>query len=189
MGVFRKRISSQYWCKCFVTFLQKRTKGYKIFSRIITIFHADATNIQNMMQVCKKTCLNMTECCMTAKKPRKGAIHFERYFQGYYTAERKRLLYTLTGREKQHGSRKMFTPRVGRHCTFIVTGRLGRSERFWWQCPKYERPFFARRASRDNKTDETALCFESVKYTMRKTTAQKYPLALRKCTLSGAAGR
>jgi len=45
-GVFRKRISSQYWCKCFVMFLQKRTKGYKIFSRIITIFHADATNIQ-----------------------------------------------------------------------------------------------------------------------------------------------
>ena len=45
-GVFRKRISSQYWCKCFVTFLQKRTKGYKIFSRIITTFHADATNIQ-----------------------------------------------------------------------------------------------------------------------------------------------
>ena len=26
--------------------IQKRTKGYKIFSRIITTFHADATNIQ-----------------------------------------------------------------------------------------------------------------------------------------------
>ena len=79
----------------------------------------------------------------------------------------------------------MFTPRVGRHCTFIVIGQAVRGERFWWQCPKYERPFFARRASRDNKTDETALCFESVKYTMRKTTAQKYPLALQKCTLLG----
>lgn len=107
----------------------------------------------------------MTECCMAAKKPRKGAIHFfERYFQGYYTAERKRLLYTLTGQEKQHGSRKMFTPRVGRHCTFIVTGRSGRSERFWRQCPKYERPFSACYADREDKTDGTALCLESKIY-------------------------
>ena len=83
----------------------------------------------------------------------------------------------------------MFTPRVGRHCTFIVTGREGRGERFCGKHPKYERPFFARRASRDNKTDETALCLENTKYTARKTAAQKYPLALQKCTLSGAAGR
>ena len=83
----------------------------------------------------------------------------------------------------------MFTPRVGRHCTFIITGRAVRSERFCEKHPKYKRPFFARGTSRDNKTDETALCLESVKYTERKTTAQKYPMALQKCTLSGAAGR
>nr|DAI56851.1 MAG TPA: hypothetical protein [Caudoviricetes sp.] len=82
----------------------------------------------------------------------------------------------------------MFTPRVGRHCTFIVTGRSGRSERFWWQCPKYERPFFACRASRDNKTDADALCFETTKYTIRIIHVQKYPMAQQKCTLSGTAG-
>ena len=38
---------------------------------------------------------------------------FERFFQGYYTAGRKRLLYTLTGREKQHESRKIITPGGG----------------------------------------------------------------------------
>ena len=83
----------------------------------------------------------------------------------------------------------MFTPRVGRHCTFIVIGRSGRSERFCGKHPKYERPFFARRASLDNKTDAAALRFETAKYTEWKTTAQKYPTALQKCTLSGAAGR
>ena len=125
-----------------------------------------------------------------------GDTFFERFFQGYYTAERKRLLYTLTGREKQHESRKMITPGVGRccglrvlrHCTFIVTGRSGRSERFCGKCPKYERPFSACRTSRENKTDAAALCLENTKYTARRTAAQKYPLALQKCTLSGKAG-
>ena len=78
-------------------------------------------------------------------------------------------------------------PWVPRHCTFIVTGRSGRSERFWWQCPKYERPFFARCASEDNENDEAALCLENGKYTAWKIAEQKYPLALQKCTLSGAA--
>ena len=152
MGVFRKRISSQYWCKCFVTFLQKRTKGYKNLFANYHNFSCRCNQHTNMMQVCKKTCLNMTECCMTAKKTAKrGDTFLERYFQGYYTAERKRLLYTLTGREKQHGSRKMFTPRVGRHCTFIVTGRSGRSERFCGKHPKYERPFSACYADREDK--------------------------------------
>ena len=82
----------------------------------------------------------------------------------------------------------MFTPRVGRHCTFIVTGRSGRGERFCGKCPKYEQPFSACRASWENKTDEDALCFEDAKYTIRKMLAQKYPLALQKCTLSGKAG-
>ena len=90
----------------------------------------------------------------------------------------------------------MFTPGVGRccglrvlrHCTFIVTGRSGRSERFCGKCPKYKRPFSARRTSRGDKTDEAALCFENAKYTERKTTAQKYLLALQKCTLSGKVG-
>ena len=82
----------------------------------------------------------------------------------------------------------MFTPRVGRHCTFIVIGRAGRGERFCGKHPKYERPFFACRASLDNKTDETALCLESTKYTMRKTITKKYLLAPQKCTLSGTAG-
>ena len=83
----------------------------------------------------------------------------------------------------------MFTPRVGRHCTFIVTGRLGRSERFCGKHPKYERPFSACYADREDKTDADSLHLENVKYTTRKTAAKKYPLALRKCTLSGAAGR
>ena len=65
----------------------------------------------------------------------------------------------------------MFTPQVGRHCTFIVTGRSGRSERFWWQHPKYERPFFARCASRDDKNDEAALRLKNGKYTEGKITA------------------
>ena len=103
--------------------------------------------------------------------------------------ERKRLLYTLTGREKQHGSRKMFTPRVGRHCTFIVTRRAVRGERFCGKHPKYERPFSACYADREDKTDADSLRLETVKYTERKTAAQKYPLALQKCTLSGTAGR
>ena len=82
----------------------------------------------------------------------------------------------------------MFTPRVGRHCTFIVIGRAVRGERFCGKHPKYERPFSACYADREDKTDADSLRFETVKYTERKTTAQKYPLALQKCTLSGAAG-
>ena len=82
----------------------------------------------------------------------------------------------------------MFTPRVGRVFTFIVIGQAGRSERFWWKYPKYERPFFARCVSGDDKNDEAALCLENAKYTVRKTIVQKYLLALQKCTLSGAAG-
>lgn len=113
---------------------------------------------------------------------------FERYFQGYYTAERKRLLYTLTGREKQHGSRKMFTPRVGRHCTFIVTGRAVRGERFCGKYPKYKRSFSACYADREYETDAAALYLENVKYTFRIIPAQKYIMALQKCTLSGKAG-
>ena len=116
--------------------------------------------------------------------------YFERFFQGYYTAERKHLLYSLTGQEKQHGSGKLLPPgrAAGRVFTFIVIGRSGRSERFWWKYPKYERPFSACRTSRGNKTDAAALYFENAKYTMRKILAQKYPLALQKCTLSGKAG-
>ena len=117
-----------------------------------------------------------------------GDTSFERYFQGYYTVERKCLLYTLTGREKQHGSRKMFTPRVGRHCTFIVIEREGRGERFCGKHPKYKRPFFARCADREEKTDAAALRFETAKYTEGKTATQKYPMAPQKCTLSGTAG-
>ena len=83
----------------------------------------------------------------------------------------------------------MFTPRVGRVFTFIVIGQAGRNERFCGKHPKYEQPFFARYADREDKTDAAALHLENVKYTTRKTAAKKYPLALRKCTLSGAAGR
>ena len=82
----------------------------------------------------------------------------------------------------------MFTSRVGRHCTFIVTGRSGRSERFCGKRPKYERTFFACCASRENKTDEAAFCLENAKYTIWITLSRKYKMALQKCTLSGAAG-
>ncbi len=81
----------------------------------------------------------------------------------------------------------MFTPRVGQHCTFIVTGRAVRGERFCGKRPKYERPFFARGTSQNNKTDEDALRLKNAKYTFWIMLAQKYPLALQKCTLSGAA--
>ena len=85
---------------------------------------------------------------------------FERYFQGYYTTERTRFLYSLIGQEKQHGSRKLLPPgkAVGRvfTFTFIMIGQTGRSERFCEKCPKYEQPFSARCASRENKTDEAA---------------------------------
>ena len=117
-----------------------------------------------------------------------GDTSFERYFQGYYTAERKRLLYSLTGREKQQGSRKALLPRVGRRCTFIVIGRAGRSERFCGKCPKYKRPFSARRTSWENKTDAASLRFETAKYTEGKMTTRKYSMTPQKCTLSGAAG-
>ena len=82
----------------------------------------------------------------------------------------------------------MFTPRVGQHCTFIVTGQAGHSERFCGKRPKYERTFSARCASGKDKNNEAALCLENRKYTSGKITTQKYPLALQKCTLSGAAG-
>ena len=73
--------------------------------------------------------------------------------------------------EKQHGSRKMFTPRVGRHCTFVVIEWEGRGERFCGKHPKYKRTFFARGTSRNNKTDADALCFETTKYTEGKMNA------------------
>ena len=82
----------------------------------------------------------------------------------------------------------MFTPRVGRHCTFIVTGRAVRSERFCGKRPKYERPFFERGTSQNNKTDEDALRLKNAKYTFWIILAQKYLMALQKCTLSGTAG-
>ena len=81
----------------------------------------------------------------------------------------------------------MFTPRVGRYCTFIVTGRSGRSERFCGKHQKYKRPFSACYADREDKNDAAALYLENLKYTTRKTTVQKYSMALQKCTLSGTA--
>ena len=60
-----------------------------------------------MMQVCKKTYLNMTECCMAAKKTRKGAIHFLKDIFRDTTQRKENAFYTLlpegknnTGREK-----------------------------------------------------------------------------------------
>ena len=82
----------------------------------------------------------------------------------------------------------MFIPRVGRHCTFIVIGWAVRGERFCGKHPKYKRPFSACYADREDKTDAAALHLENTKYTTRKITAQKYPMALQKCTLSGTAG-
>ena len=82
----------------------------------------------------------------------------------------------------------MFTPRVGRHCTFIVIEREGRGERFCGKHSKYERPFFARCADREDKTDAAALRFETAKYTIRIIYAQKYTMAPQKCTLSDTAG-
>ena len=82
----------------------------------------------------------------------------------------------------------MFPSRVGRHCTFIVTGRAVRSERFCGKCPKYERPFSVCYADQKDKTDAAALRFEIAKYTIRIIYMRKYTLALQKCTLSGAAG-
>ena len=82
----------------------------------------------------------------------------------------------------------MFTPRVGRHCTFIVIGRAGRSEGFCGKHPKYKRPFSACYADREDKTDAAALRFKTAKYTERKTDTQKYPMAPQKCTLLGTAG-
>ena len=108
MGVFRKRISSQDWCKCFVTFLQKRTKGYKIFSRIITIFSCRCNQHTNMMKVCKKTPLNMTECCMTAKKARKKAIHILKYIFRDTTQRKENAFYTALPGEKNNTGREKF---------------------------------------------------------------------------------
>ena len=82
----------------------------------------------------------------------------------------------------------MFTPRVGRHCTFIVTGRAGRSERFCGEHPKYKRPFSACYADREDKTDAAAMYPENTKYTFWIMYMQKYQMALQKCTLSGTAG-
>lgn len=82
----------------------------------------------------------------------------------------------------------MFTPRVGRVFTFIVIGQAGRNERFCGKHPKYEQPFFARYADREDKTDAAALYLENEKYTLRIMHMQKYLMALQKCTLSGAAG-
>lgn len=70
-----------------------------------------------------------------------------------------------------------------------MIGRAVRGERFCGKHPKYERPFSACYADREDKTDADSLRLETVKYTERKTTVQKYPLALQKCTLSGTAGR
>ena len=83
----------------------------------------------------------------------------------------------------------MFTPRVGRHCTFIVTGRAVRSERFCGKHPKYKRSFSACYADWEDKTDAAAMYPENIKYTFWIMYMQKYPMALRKCTLSGTAGR
>lgn len=108
------------------------------------------------------------------------------------TQRKENAFYTLLPEGKNNTGRESFCSpgrAAGRVFTFIVIGQAGRSERFCGKHPKYERPFSARGTSRNNKTDENALYLESVKYTMRKTTTQKYPLALQKCTLSGTAGR
>ena len=133
----------------------------------------------------------MTECCMTAKKPRKGAIHFLKDFFRDTTQRKERAFYTvLPGKKNNTGRESIYPPgrAAGRGFTFIVIGQSGRSERFCGKCQKYKQTFSARRTSRKNKTDEAALLLENTKYTVWKTTAQKYPLALQKCTLSGKAG-
>ena len=107
------------------------------------------------------------------------------------TQRKESTFYTvLPGKKNNTGRESIYPPgrAAGRGFTFIVIGQSGRSERFWWKCLKYERPFSACRADREDKTDADALYFENAKYTIRKKLAQKYPLALQKCTLSGKAG-
>ena len=71
-----------------------------------------------------------------------GDTFFERYFQGYYKAERKRLLYRLTGREKQHRSRKTLLPRVGT-ALYLYSDRAGGAQRtFLWEVPEIRAAVF-----------------------------------------------
>lgn len=129
----------------------------------------------NMMKVCKKTYLNMTECCKDAKKARKWAIHFLKDIFRDTTQRKENAFYTALPSEKNNTGREKLCSRGGgwccdlgvrRRCTFIVIGRVGRSERFCGRCPKYKRTFFACRTSRENKSDAAALCLENIKYTI-----------------------
>ena len=68
----------------------------------------------NMMKVCKKICLNMTECCITAKKPRKGAIHFLKDIFRDTTQRKENAFYTALPSEKNNtGREKLCSPGGG----------------------------------------------------------------------------
>ena len=113
MGVFRKRISSQYWCKCFVTFLQKRTKGYKIFSRIITTFHADATNIQIWWRYVKKHAWTWLNVAWLLKNREKGRYISWKIFSGILHSGKKRPFIQPCLARKTTQVEKSSAPRVG----------------------------------------------------------------------------
>ena len=67
-----------------------------------------------MMKVCKKTCLNMTECCMTAKKLRKVAIHFLKDIFRDTTQRKENAFYTLLpGKKNNTGREKCLLPEWG----------------------------------------------------------------------------
>lgn len=64
-------------------FCDVSTKADQRLQNLFTNYHNFSCRCNqhtNMMKVCKKTLLNMTECCTTAKKTRKRAIHILKDF-------------------------------------------------------------------------------------------------------------
>lgn len=97
---------------CYVS-----TKADQRLQNLFTNYHNFSCRCNqhtNMMQVCKKTSANMTECCKAAKKPRKGAIHFLKDIFRDTTQRKENAFYTALPSEKNNtGREKLCSPGGG----------------------------------------------------------------------------
>ena len=142
MGVFRKRISSQDWCKCFVTFLQKRTKGYKIFSRIITIFHADATNIQIWWRYVKKHAWTWLNVAWLLKNREKGRYISWKIFSGIlHSGKKTPFIHSYRKGKTTRVEKNVYSP--GGAALYLYSNRAVRAQRtFLWEVPEIRAAVF-----------------------------------------------
>ena len=84
----------------------------------------------------------MIECCMPAKKPRKGAIHFLKDIFRDTTQQKENAFYTLLPEGKNNtGQKNVYSP--GGAALYLYSNRAVRAQRtFLWEAPEIRADVF-----------------------------------------------